>query len=298
MQKPMDMMIESKIIRQMSEGSYEERMTAIVNAIEETEDFGKVALIATHPSRVIVLDEDGVFYSVGYMINNENHVRLKRPEPMDVSMMAPEEVSRTVVDDFFDGKSLRESVGRMVKQAIRKKKTEFEIVQENLSELLGASVWTEYLDENRSRMTAVAFDASLGSPIIESKPKFMQVYEGQDEGTEGQRDEIIMALSKLESRLSRLYVVVAEGFDEYETIAGGDRDQEADQLLGQFEAFAEDYLMHLGKVGGFISESIGRRAPSCAACAALVYDRIAERVVDLELGGRLIRKISAEFTQQ
>ena len=298
-------MIEASVMQKLSEGSYEQRMTAICVALEEkSETFGgSVAVVATFPSKVVVMNENGIFYSVGYNIDNSERVNFDDIDEMSVPLITEKDVRRNAVNSFFESDdSLKEAVAGMMRDLFVKgsaPKTSLEKITESMSLLFeSGNMWRRYVDDNRPVLAQIAFDPSLGSPRIETKPCFENILDGSMEGDmEGVREEVGSALSKLEGRLTRLYENTADSIENYEKVASGERDQEADQLLGRFEEFSSDYLDYLGKVGGFVSESISKNSSGCVACGALVHDEVAKRVVDLELGGRLIRKISAEFAR-
>jgi len=281
-------------------------MTAICDALEEASDSfgGSVAVVATFPSKVTVVNESGIFYSVGYSIDNTERVSFDDIEEMNVPLITEKDVRKKALGSFFDGSGdeLKEAVGGMMLDLFAKDKTPktpLEKVTEQMVHLFDeGSAWRSYVEDNREVLTRIAFDTSLGSPRIDTKPCFEEILDGSMEGDlEGFREDVSIALSKLEGRVVRLYESTVDCINEYKEVASGESDQEAAQLLGRFDDFCSDYLEHLGKVGGFVSESISKNRSGCVMCGALVHDEIAKRVVDLELGGRLIRKVSTDFTR-
>jgi len=143
----------------------------------------------------------------------------------------------------------------------------------------------------------MCFDGSMGSTRLDTKPMFENFYNGEvsEEDLDKSRTEVLKALAQIEGRLTRLSVQTEEDFEKYQQKVSGSRDGDADQILARFDGFARDYLDHLTTVGGFVSESIRSGKTGCVACSAYVHDEVARRIQDLELGGRLIQRLAAEF---
>lgn len=292
------LMIESKVLSHLSKGSYEERISAIETAIECNSELfeGVGSLVATYPGKVVVLNEFGEFYSAQYNMYEDNAVRFSNAEKMDVPLQTTKGLQESAIEDFFEGGSLVTSMVSLLGVPRNEEQAPIQIVQNELETLFdGGGVWRMYVAENREKFSRLAFDPKYGSPMIDVEPKFQDIYEGSEEAMEERRGEVLTALNKLEGRLSRLFTVTSESFTKFKKATDGNRDQEADQLLSQYESFSDDYLEHLGRVGGYVSESIGKGKSGCVACSALVYDHVVQKATELELGGRLIQKVSTEL---
>lgn len=296
-----DPLIRTSLLEEFTLGSYEEHLSLLASAVEESDTFGEDAIIvSTFPDRVVVVNESGEFFDSRYKIGANNSVRFSRTEKVDVPLMEDGDLSGEALQSFFSGKSMVESMRHMLRSSFTRERTPLEMMEEGIKVLFSkGDFWRTYVRENREAVTKVAFHPSLGSPSIETKPKFGNLYrEGVDDATlESCRSDVLAALAKVENRLSRLHAKTTDVYEEYQRIASGMRNEEAAQVLGRYEAFTEDYLEHLAKVGGFVSESIRAGREGCVACSALVHDEVAAQITEIELGGRLAQRVAAELVR-
>jgi len=290
-------MVRANVLAQLASGSLEERMTAVDRALEEQfED--QVALIATFQDRAIYLTENGDFVSIKYVLGKDGVVRFMQSESLSVPMIDGDDISGDVVSGYLRDGSLTEGLREVVMASLRSNKSPFERTKEATGVLFsGGSLWRKQVNENREKYAKMVFDGSMGSTKLDTRPMFGSVYSENttEEELEGHRGDVMKALAQIEGRLTRLSVQTEEEFEKYQQKAGGNRDGDADQILSRFEGFARDYLDHLSTVGGFVSENIRGGKSGCVACAAYVHDEVARRMQDLELGGRLIQRLAAEF---
>lgn len=295
--------IEAKELEKMSAGSYEERLSLLSAHLEENnDDFGgSVAVIATFPSKVIVMNESGIFYSVGYGIDNRNRVSYDEIEELHVPVMTEEDMTTRSIDHFSEDSSLKDLMSNMIFRKFSERKAEkspMEITVESLDMISSVGApWIGYIEENRIALSKEAFDPKYGSPKIEVSSKFNSLIESDEELDNDDVESVMIALSKLEGRISRMHEIVSESVDKYSEAVASGSDQEADQLLERFDDFCSNFIEYVEMVGGFVSESISRIGSGYAKCGALAHDAIADRIVDMELASRLIRKVSAEFVQ-
>lgn len=290
-------MIRANVLAQLASGSLEERMTAVDRALDEQFENGAV-LIATFQDRAIYLTESGDFFSAKYVFGKDGVVRFMQSESLSVPTLDRDDISGDVVSDYLRDGSLTEGLREVVMASLRSNKSPFERTKEATGVLFsGGSMWRKQIDENREKYTKMCFDGSIGSTKLDTKPVFENLYNGEvsEDDLGEHRGDVMKALAQVEGRLTRLSVQTEDEFEKYQQKAGGNRDGDADQILARFEGFARDYLDHLSSVGGFVSESIRNSKTGCVACAAYVHDEVARRIQDLELGGRLIQRLAAEF---
>jgi len=296
------MMFEAKELQKLVENSYEDLMTKVDNAIAESEDvFGKDAtLLATYPNRAIVINENGKVFAVDYVVGH-GHVKFGNKKELSVPTINQDNIAKKAVDSFFDGNSLAEGLKGLASSSFVKQPTPLEEVSTKLDILFsGGMLWRGFVKDNPSQMAQFAFDPKFGTPKIEVEAKFDQLYDGmtEDEELEANREEVVASLTKVSERLNKLFAKVRESYKAYKNNLPSDKTEDESAVLKHFESFSEDYIEDLERVFEFVSESVQDSESNCVACLAFVHDEVAKRVTELELGERLIRKVSTEFAQQ
>lgn len=291
--------IESKVLHGLQVGSYEELLTSLDEAISNEKNqamFGENAILfATYPKHVVVVNESGKFFSVDYE-NKNGVVKIGPAKKIDVSVLSESDVLSRAVDNFADGKSLKESLRSLVGNCA-KCNSPLQLVQEAIMVLFsGGRIFRSYLDEHKDTIGQFSWDADYGKLDLGVNPKFSVVYSDEisESSIEAHRKSVTENLIALEGRLQRKVVEVSEAFDEFQHRTVGTRDEEVDAMLSKFESFAGDYIDYLTEVANFVSNTI--RRSECVACAAFVHDEVARRFSEIELGGRFVRKVATEFT--
>jgi hypothetical protein len=297
-----NMIIEAKVLYKLQRGSYEELLQALDQAVSENQEmFGdsEAVLFASHVGSIVVMNEDGGFFSVKYA-NKDGVVLLKESKALDVGTVSENEIASSGIDQFFDGKSLAESLRDLVNiREIEASDSAVSRVRDALSKLFaGGQIWRKHVEEHKQRIGAFAWDADYGSVKIDVRPVFGDIADGSEtEFTEDLRGEILTELLSLERRLYESLARTKDAFEAYYGQTSGMHDEETGETLVRFEGFASDYIDHLTEVTDFVSSSVCRGEGGEIVCAAIVYDEVALRFKELELGGRFIRKVSAQFVQ-
>jgi hypothetical protein len=285
-----DMIVEAKVLHDLQLGSYEELLQSLDRAVAESDMFGDEAvLFSSYSSRVVVMNEDGEFFSARYK-NRDGVVVFKGIESLDVSVISEDDVVRGGVDSFLDGSSLSDSLRSLINLRNEDADSLVDRTRHALDKLFaGGKVWRKYIEENKELIGSFSWDASYGSLKVNMRPMF-----GLDEG--GDREDVTEALVALEGRLATVLVETNNAFQKYVEVSNV-RDEGSDEVMSRFESFAGDYIDYLGDVNGFLSRAVVESHDGCVTCSSIVYDEIFKRFRELDLGGRFVRKVSAQFTQ-
>jgi len=295
--------VEAKTLEKIAVGSYENKLTAVNEAVEEDSDTfgGNALLLATFKDHVVVVNEDGQFFKSSYKIDDGGIVKFMTTESMDVPVVNPdnlaEEAAKKAVDNFFTSGSLGENLLGIM-SVVSTKRTPLSETQERLDKLFeGGTLWRKHINKNRDKAVIHGWDYDLGVPM-DIHPRFENVCEGlvSEDDLKDFEEETTSALMDLENNLVDIYENALVSYQNYKGIVAGmkiDSDNEESLVLSGFEAFAEDYLDHMKEITKFVSEETKKEG--CVTCMAFVHDEIARRSRELELAGRLIRKVSAQF---
>lgn len=299
MRRSLHQIFEEKTLQKIVCGSFEEQLTAVDNAVaDEVETFGENAILfATFSGHAIVINESGNFLSAKYTYSN-GKVRFYKTESLDVPVLSSDSASKDAVDSFLRGDSISENLRSLVKTSLVSGESALEEVRNILEGIFAkGKTWKKFIEENRAKMAQFAFDPEYGSPKIEVQSAFEDLYgdEIEESELEGRRGDVVSSLAKIEERIVGLQNVTSEAYEKYIAETGDNHEREDDQILTQFESFADDYLNYIDEVNDFISANINTSKTSCVACLALVHDETVKQVEELELGSRLIRKISTSF---
>jgi hypothetical protein len=293
------MIVEAKVLYELQRGSYEELLQGLDRAVAENQElFGDsdAVLFASYPRHAIVANEDGQFFKVGFK-NNDGVIELGEASPVDVNVLSEDEVVSKGVDSFFEGGSMADSLRGMVRSTKTVSESPLAKMESRLAVLFaGGQIWRTYIGENRERIGAFAWDAGYGSLKIDVRPVFNAMLEDGDPD-EDMREPVREELMNLERRLHRHLSEVKADFERYQENTADMRDDEADETMARFEAFAADYIDHLTEIADFMSSAVRESNEGCIACAAFVHDEVAKRFKELDLGGRFVRKVSAQFSQ-
>ena len=246
----------------------------------------------------------GKFIGAKYEIRDGNLVRFMETKELAVPVIDPESMTddmvKKAVDNFFENGDIGESMMGII-SVMPSKKSPVDQIQDKIDNLFaGGNLWRKQIEQNKEKSVAHGWDYGLGVPM-NIKPKFENVCEGlvNDDELEDFEEETEGALRDIESKFMDMYEAVLVSYQNYKGATAGlknkdGKETEEDRVLSNFEAFSEDYLDHLKEVVEFISESV--KETGCVVCRAIVHDAIAHRARELELAGRLIRKVSAQLT--
>ena len=288
--------VEAKVLGQLQDGSYEEILSTLDRAVAENQGAfgGESVLFATYPDRVIVLNEDGIFHSANYVID-DGIVRLGKPKRISVETLSEDDVVSRGVDAFTEGTMLADSMRGLMSLHPALTSSPLEQVRESLGQLFSRGrIWKKVIHEHKLQIGEYAWDADYGNLELTIRPLFGELFEeDDDEIDDGVRDVVVENLISLEGRLGEMLSRVHESHDSLTSSNTEMRDEDDDAILSQFDSYATDYMEHLGEVVESVSAAIRMvRDGGCVLCGAKVHDEIALRYRDFDLGGRFVRKVA------
>ena len=291
--------VEAKVLNELQRGSYEELLQSLDALVNENKNlFGdrESALFASYQSHMIVMNEDGKFFRAAFS-NNDGIVSFGSIIPIDVTVLSENSVVSQGVDTFLEGGSLADGLRGAVSISAGHDKSLMQQTHDELNRLFsGGQIWRSYVSEHKDRVQSFSWDADYGALDLGIEPMYAGLLEGDDADNED-RKSVIASLLHLERRLSECLSGVESAYGKYQESTTGTRDDETDEILSKFESFAFDYIEHLVCVSKFVSGAITEGKEGCILCTALVHDEIANRFQELELGGRFVRKVSAQLMQ-
>jgi len=260
-------------------GSYEDKLKRLSEAISS--EFGDSAvLISTFDDRVALLNEDGIVSS-SYRITDGV---VSFFDMGSHSLDSEQDIVRDGMDSFFEGKSISSALEDLVSNSVANHLSPYTKTKRELDRIAGEGmVWRKSVTENRkSILRDIAGEPFMSSGLTR---RF------GDRISESEKSEAINGAVGLESKLAELLVSSRGSLSDYRNEVSG-RDADTKEAMMHFESFATDYVMHLESILGIMSRAIHR---GCADCAALVHDGVADMFEDIEIGNRMIKRISNEF---
>lgn len=289
--------IKTESARKMLFGSLEERVCLVHDAVINEDLWnGNAVPFATFEDRVIVMNDEGKFFDTVYDVKDGlvkfGSVKLLSMEEIPASE-AVSGLVEDVMDAMGDEKVLKESISGLVSMASGRSK-----VEETKSELKrlfsGGGVWRKMLEDNRDVYTKYGWDYRFGKPIM-LKPRFEDIYEIDEVGLEEHRNRVMAGLKKVETHLGDFLDRASRNSRSVSRKTVGIRNEEDDKILSQIDSFSSDYVKHLAEIKQYVNSAARKAESGCVLCAAIIHDEIAKRFNNLELGERVIRKVSAQF---
>lgn len=288
------LVVEARAIKDLRHGSFEDLIADMDRSVFESSQFGdNPVLFSTHSDHIVVLNEDGIFFSAKYGVKDEK-ILLSNVQQIEINVMTEDELVNNGIDKFYDSSSLLQNLRMLVDMRLDES---VDRARGDLNVLFShGEIWRKYVRENEDQIGAYAWDAGLGSLDLGVSQKFEDICGGEvaDDDLESRREEVLDSLVGLESRLHRRYLKAKEAFEEFHRSTDM-RDPEADEVLSRFEAFAENYLDHLLEMSNYASKAVVEGRDGCVVCSAMIHDSFAKHFRDIELGGRFVQKVSSEF---
>ena len=286
--------VEVSVLSELQSGSYESLLTSLIEAIEKSDFFSDgVSLFATHQDHAVVVSEEGVFSSVGYGIGDDGTVSLFKPKTMKVKLMSEGDVVSSGVNGFYNGDGIGEAMLGLMRMG-NSDGGALEKLKSRLDRLFsGGQIWKKEVEKNREALGEYAWDARYGK-ITGFHPKFGGLEESDDLSEVA--GEVISELVRIEKKLGEMSSAVQEAYVFQRDRTSVGRDVNVENEVACYESFASDYIKYLDEVLGFVSQSIKEaNGGGCVLCAAMVHDEISACFSDLDLVGRLVRKVAAGF---
>lgn len=291
------MFVEASVVSKFCEGSYEERLQILEDTVGDNSDMfggGEIALLASHPDYVAVVNDSGQFFSASYVIE-DGVVSLGKVTSMNVGVMNEDEIVKKGVDDFFESGSLasglRSIAGMDGDQT--NSMSPMERATKDMERLFKEQRhWQQVIADNRDKVLSEMEDSDELS-IENIAPVFEEEYK---ELSEEWREIVTAELVDMDEAIHSELASIEK---EYETYQAGNetslRGEREDEMLSLFEAFASDFIEHFSEVARYVSGAVVESRKSCVTCAAMVHDEIATKLGEMAIAGRFVRQMLSQF---
>jgi len=306
-------MVPADVLREMSRGSFEHLSFRIDESISENRHMfvGKrdvdVARLATFPAYVLVGSEDGEYFKAKYE-QVDGRIKLGLPEKLDVPVIDAGNTDEYIrnfalsaVDSILAG-NVTESRERLL--AIVKMEEAVETGAESLTSIVSGHVndrdrpWRSIYSEQKDAIQDQIKDLieSIKSNKLDSK--YVPLYDGSipEEKFESYRDAVTMDLGVVAERLESTQMKAETAFIPFsEAMSSISRTPEDDQVLKQFEWFANDYFEDLQELREHLSFAM--KNEQCVMCLGQIHDAIVESLTDYEIAGFFVQHMATRFSE-
>lgn len=299
-------------IRDFSTGSFEHLSIRLDDAISRNskmfveEDAVRAARIATFPSHVFVGTDDGQYFRVKYEdINGEIH--LTESEKLDVSVVDGNSLP-SYIDKFSYGvvDSILSSSKEEAKEGVLDLIALHEMANgqdEDLYTIINGLLRSDRPWHNTYESQIEGIRGQVGD-ILESissekvEPKFVALYDGSipEEKFPSYYDSVVSALSDVAERLGQIASKTDSAYLPFvESVSSVSRTEEEDKVLGQFTAFADDFLEDLSIIRDHVAFAL--KNEGCVMCLGQIHDALAESLTEYEVAGAFIERMARRFNE-
>jgi hypothetical protein len=306
-------MVPVDVLRELSRGSFEHLSFRLDDTIAENRHMfvGKrevdVARLATFQSHVLVGTEDGQYFKAKYEDVN-GRIKMGLPERLDVPVVESSnagdyirEYALGAVDAILAGNKT-ESRERLL--ALVKLEEAVETGEESLTDIIRNHLnqtsrqWRSIYSEQKEAISAEIKDLAEAFVARKVDAKYVPLYDGTipEEKFESYRDAVGMDLGVIADRLDKVQTGAETAFLPFaESIANVTRTAEDDQVLQQFESFANDYFEDLQEAREHLAFAL--KNEQCVMCLGQIHDALAEALTDYEIAGTFVEHMSKRFTE-
>ena len=298
-------------IRGFSAGSHEHLSLRLDDVISQNSKMfvgeGRAARIATFPSHVFVGTDDGQYYRVQYEDVN-GQISLGQPERLDVPV-----IDKGGLPSFINNYSLGvvDAILSSTKEEAKEKILDLVALQEMADDASNVDLFTKISGLLRADRTwrgiyKAQFEGirqQIGD-MLESisahkaEPRYVSLYDGTVPETKfaSYRDSVVSDLSGVAVRLEQVAGKTEATYLPFvESIFGVSRTAEEDKVVGQFTAFASDFLEDLQVIRDHVAFAL--KNEGCVMCLGQIYDVMAESLTDYEVAGTFIERMAGRFNE-
>lgn len=302
-------MVSKEFIDNLLSKSYERAIEDVEDALTNCdllpEGVGDVELIGTFPSHAIVVTESGEFFRLKTVRVDEGRVVVESAERLEVPMIetaedrdrAIEEAASKVVDAFFKGSalSLHRNVADLVGSSRLIEFTEPALeIEAALDGLVGDDrLWKRRLSEQRKDIMKAMWGRA-GASFRDAQliaPKYKKVART---GDASYYQAVMEDLGSLHDMLKRLYdssIAQYAGFSTRSRM----HDIGVSESIENFDRFASDWIDATRGLLALVEWARSRGTRKDVRWLAMLHDRIAENMLDLDIGSRVVLTLSNEL---
>jgi len=302
-------------VQKLMDGSYE-RLTALIDvAVQEhrdlflSEDRGEdVARVATFSDKVVVGTSAGDYFEAKFQ-EGEEGITFESPTSLDVPVVDQGNAAQYVREftlstvDALLSEDKDAARGRLLALAsLREEKqeqTERDYAEDVAAHLGEARPWRHVMHEQSDDIRRQVVDQLESIREGQLEPKYKPLYETDDipeETFEDYRELVNTDLQIVAERLEKAQhdaEVVYLPFSE--SIANAEVTEEEDEVLSHFCFFAEDFIKDLQTVRELVAEAVQNE--QCVMCLGQIYDALTESLVDYEVAGAFVGRMTRAFDE-
>jgi hypothetical protein len=308
----MTKMVPSRLLEEIARGSHEERLQTALKAVQEHyADFSARSpegahLISTFTHHVVVANEDGDFFRASTTDHDDGSMSFVKVESFDVPIIrsrgeqevfleqaAKEAVLATRAGDFDAARTQVRSLMKASRLIVAP-----DPIEETREILDGAfdpdRPWRRVYVENRNHIHRFLWGASGVVYRDAPKPKYADLYEG-DEIATPYSAAIRVDLEVLFEKLDQVHIdtlVAQTHFKDNDPMLSG---TEIIGMAEQFTGFVEDYVHELTALLNMVKGASLDEDESSSAQRAMIYDKVAAKVPELEIAAKLIQRTANEL---
>lgn len=306
-------MVPVDVLRELARGSFEHLSVRLDDTITENKHMfvGKrevdVTRVATFPSYVLVGSEDGTYYKAKYE-DKDGRIKLGLPEKLDVPVVESSnaddyvrQFALSAVDAILAG-NLQESREQLM--AIVKLEESVETGAESLTDIVinhvnnAGRMWRTTYNEQKEAIKAEIAEVAESISRRSLDTKYTPLYDGSipEEKFESYRDAVTMDLGVVADRMEQVQTAAETAFLPFsESIANVTRTTEDDQVLQQFDSFANDYFEDLQEAREHLAFAL--KNEECVMCLGQIHDALAESLTDYEIAGTFVEYMAKRFVE-
>lgn len=304
-----DAFIPVEELRKVTEGSFEQQISRLEQALSEEKVFGEepFKIVGTYPTHVVALSESGTCLRLRYEAAANGKLLVTGKEPVEISVYNPSTMESflhkealKVVESFLYGQTeaakerLRGIAPFVGHQAAL---TDDQVVEALLVGLEGDRPWRTFFrgrTEEINKVISEADTVDLAKGRLESK--FIKLYDASMEESEleGFRSLVLADLSYMKDRVRSLADLVSQATDAATIVQEGMVEEADRAVLTTFGAFGEDLLDNLRGLARIVGD-----APSHLKRVdhlGRLYDVVVESVNEMEIAGRFVTRMAERLS--
>jgi hypothetical protein len=276
--------VEAKELERLLEGSYENLLQMISEAVEENENFfgGKARLFSTYADHVVVFVEGKGFLSCNYSM--KSGIAFTKLKEENVAFLSEDTLLTMGSEALLKGD--KGKVSSVLRTLATINSTTTVSVKDQVESVFDSQrTWMSYICGDRKDAVTEYVGGDIGS--------FDRRYVGEDGSVDGYT--LTRSLSDLSSRLGALNAKALSSIDEYREMTGEGRSVEEEAILSEFDSVAGDFLEAIDGAIDLVSVALSKAKAGDTELAAKIHDRVAEQFGNLSLGSDFVSKMSGEL---
>jgi hypothetical protein len=300
--------------QRLIEGSFEQLAVRLDEAVQENrslfvgESNSEVTRLATFPGRVVVAVSDGRYFEAKYS-DKDGSLVIENAKAMDVPVIDSSNAADFVrsytlsaVDAILSedtGAALTKILALSGLQEDQQTQAERDYIEEVSALLQRHGVWRTMFAEQPDDLRRQVVDKLEAIREAQLDSKYKPLYETDDipeEKFEDYRDLVVGDLHIIAERLETAQHNAEKAYLPFvEAMSEAELEEEEAATLGEFSAFAEDYIGDLQEMRELIVDAL--KNEQCVSCLGHIYDQFTEALNDLEVASAFVERMSNAFDE-